>query len=594
MSQKKWTSFEEMYLDLKEDPHFANSIKEASSSGIRELVENIELAKTGKDFFDLTCKLSSIFESLGEESARELYTRTNVYTLVLNATFRNATLIESLLAMLEKDESIADLKKKDKNFEVLVFLNTAISLAFFGVAINYRSINKTSVEFLRKNTTDLLKNILKQKTGEPITFVHLCYFLEKVAWDNRLHLNENYDATFPLKLDGKFLFENLKLSRSFAGVIFTSLLIRPAIEDRFKKVISSFDNDRFSISFALDSIFSTAKELDEKINHYYRTAPQDIVVFFDTFIKKNERNMIFCLTKFCSGFHYQGKGVAFSQIVLNKMKTVPTLEDQLISYTKVKFTAFNKQLVHDDDEWTNKLFLISIKTLAVLNEVKDAHDSKWAVSVAVYELRQWIVEIHEVLNKYYIEDDWEKIKDFLIQENERVEWKSSFFTPLEQEYRDEISEVAISKRLFEKIQKVILAMLNTDGGDLIVGVVENPEAVKRVEAMKFLMKKNGVTFFDVNSELRQQRKTLDHLRLQILENLRQTTDKTTDHFNGLIEFEPVVLRDNDRSISIIRISVGKADKPFFNVRKESGSIWLSLTKRAQGQNIDVDIREHIY
>ena len=593
MSQKKWTSFEEMYLDLKEDPRFASSIKEESSNEVRELVKNIESAQTSKDFFDLTCKLSSLFESLDEESARELYTRTNVYTLVLNATFRNQTLIESLFAVLEKDESIANLKKKDADFEVLVFLNTAISLAFFGIAINYRSINKTSVEFLRKNTTDLLKNILRQQAGKPITFVHLCYFLEKVAWDNRLHFNENYDATFPLKLDSGFLFENLKLSRSFAGIVFTSLVIRPAIEERFKKVISSFDEERFSISFALDSIFNTANELDEKINHYYRTAPKDIVVFFDSFIKKNERNMIFCFTKFCSGFHYQGKGVSFFQIVSNKLKTVPILEHELVSYTKEKFAAFNKQLVYDDDEWTNKLFLISIKTLAVLNEVKDAHDLKWAVSVAIYELRQWIIEVHEVLNKYYIEDDWEKVKDFLTQENEKVEWKSSFFTPLEQEYCDEIAEAAISKRLFEAIQKVILAMLNTDGGNLIVGVVENPEAIKRAEAAKFLMKKNGITFFDINFELRQQRKTLDHLRLQILENLRQTTDKSTDHFNGLIEFEPVVLRDNERSISIIRISVGKANKPFFNVKKESGSIWLSLTKRAQGQNIDVDIREHI-
>ncbi len=593
MSQKKWTSFEEMYLDLKEDPRFADSIKEESSNDIRELVRNIEAAKTSKDFFDLTCRLSSLFESLDEESARELYTQTNVYTLVLNAALRNQAFIEALFAALGKDKSIADLKKKDADFEILVLLNTAISLAFFGIAINYRSINKVSVEFLRKNITDLLKNILRQKTEEPITFVHLCYFLERIAWDNRLHFNENNPATFPIKLDSKFLFENLKLSRSFAGIAFTSLVIRPAIEERFKKIISSFDDDRFSISFALDSIFTTANELDEKINHYYRTAPKDIVVFFDSFIKKNERNMIFCFTKFCSGFHYQGKSVSFFQIVSNKLKTAPVLEYELISYTKEKFAAFNKQLVYDDDEWTNKLFLISIKTLAVLNEVKDARDSKWAVSVAIYELRQWIIEIHEVLNKYYIEDDWEKIKDFLTQENERVEWKSSFFTPLEQEYRDEIAEAAISKRLFEAIQKVILAMLNTDGGNLIVGVVENPEVIKRAEAEKFLMKKNGITFFDINFELRQQRKTLDQLRLQILENLRQTTDKSTDHFNGLLEFEPIVLRDNERSISIIRISVKKAEKPFFNVRKESGSIWLSLTKRAQGQNIDVDIREHI-
>ncbi|MBU6431255.1 MAG: hypothetical protein KGJ58_03385 [Patescibacteria group bacterium] len=76
--------------------------------------------------------------------------------------------------------------------------------------------------------------------------------------------------------------------------------------------------------------------------------------------------------------------------------------------------------------------MISIKTLSILEEVKNAQDSKWIVSVAVYELHQWLSEIHEVLNKYYIEDDWEKIKEYVIQENEKIEWKSSFYIPTEQ------------------------------------------------------------------------------------------------------------------------------------------------------------------
>ncbi|MBU6431254.1 MAG: hypothetical protein KGJ58_03380 [Patescibacteria group bacterium] len=139
--------------------------------------------------------------------------------------------------------------------------------------------NRSNIEFLRKNITDLLKYILKQTPNEKISFINACYFFEKIAWDNRLHYNENYESKFPIKLNDKFLFDNLKTSRSFAGVAFTSLVIRPAIENRFKKIISNFNDEKFSISLSLDYIFKIANELNEKINHYYRNVPKDISIF---------------------------------------------------------------------------------------------------------------------------------------------------------------------------------------------------------------------------------------------------------------------------------------------------------------------------
>ena len=136
-------------------------------------------------------------------------------------------------------------------------------------------------------------------------------------------------------------------------------------------------------------------------------------------------------------------------------------------------------------------------------------------------------------------------------------------------------------------------MLNTDGGTLIVGIVENPDAVKRLEVKEFLFEKNNITFFDVNYEFKKQGKTLDHVRLQILDNLKQITDSSADQFNNLIEFEPIILRNSEQVASIIKISIKKAGRLFLNVKKENNSVWVSLTKRAQGQNVDVDVRKHI-
>jgi len=591
IQNKKWASFEEMYEDLKGDEHFKSSLKTSQISSVSDVIKEIELAKTSKNFFDCTCKLSSIFESMDQKTTDEVYAKTNVYVLVLNASLRNNNFIDSLYDVLSKNKKISDLKKDTSEFQQLILINSVLSLAFLGIALNHKSINKTSIEFLRKNLTDLLRNILIQKHNQYGNFVDLCFFLEKISWDIRLHYNANFDSKFPIKLNDKFLFENLKTSRAFAGVSLASLVIRPAIENKFKNVISKFNNEDFSISFALDDIFQISNELDEKINHYYRNTPKNVSDFFDIFIRNNERNLIFCFKNFCSGFKYQANK-KFADIILNKLNTLPILKKEFVDYTRKNFKAFNKEIVEGDNQWTNKIFLTSLKTISILDEVKNAHDSGWVLNVAIYEFREWISDIHAVLNKYYIEDDWEKIKDLVVLESEKIEWKSSFYTPMEQEYRDDATESGISKRIFSTLTKAILAMLNTDGGNLVVGVVENPDNIKRLELKNYLLKKNGLTFFDVSYELKAQGKTLDNVRLQILENLRRITDRSTEQFNGLIEFEPIMLRNDERVVTVIIISIKKATKLFLNVKKEGDSIWVSLTKRAQGQNVDVDIRNH--
>ncbi|MFA6608333.1 MAG: hypothetical protein WCT07_00235 [Candidatus Paceibacterota bacterium] len=593
---KKWSSFDEMYADLKNEDHYKHFIKKSTAGAITDLIKKIEQAKTSKDFFDCTCILSSIFDGLDEDFTHELYSKTNVYVLVFNATLRNENFIKILIELISKNQKISILQKEESNFDKLIFLNTAVMLAFFGIAIDYKSITKNSIEFLRKNTTDILRNILKHLPAHENNFIKLCFFLEKVAWDVRFHFNQNYDSKFPVKLDDNFLFLNLKTSRSLAGITFLSLIIRPVIENSFKKIINENKGESFNLSKSLDLIYVTSNDLNESIEHYYRNTSKDITSFFDIFIQKNERNLIFFFKKICSGFNYQD-GKNFFEIVSEKAKLATEIKKELSEYSHKNFSAFNnKEITETDNEWTNKIFLISIKTFSVLEEINNAKDTRWSLNVIVHELNQWIVDVHEILNKYYIEDDWDKIKDFVIQENEKIEWKSSFYTPLEQEYRDEETDSSIKKKIFEKILKVILAMLNTEGGTLIVGIVENPEAIKREEIKNLLIVKNGLTFFDIGQEFRIQNKTLDTVRLQILDNLKQITDCTQDKFNSLIEFEPVILRNDNQVVSVIKISIKKSEKQFFNVDKRGSggnSIWISLTKRAQGQNIDVDIRDYI-
>lgn len=591
---KKWASIEEVYSDLRQDSDFMSSAKKSLIDDVNKIIESIESAKTSQDFFFCICRLSSIFESLSFEESKDLYSSTNIYVQALNTALRNPVFLSTLGKVIKTKKNFSEIKKDKILFDELILLNSIISMAFFGIAINYRVISKTSIEFLRKNVTDILKNILKQFNDTEINFVDTCFLLEKIAWDNRLHHNENYDSKFPVKLNDKFLFSNLRTARSFAGIIFTSLIIRPFIEGRFKRVISSLNSsEQFNVSYALDLIYQASNELNEKLGHYYRNAPEDIVSFFNIFIKDNEKNLIYCLRIFCADFHYQGKETKFFQVIENKLKNISYVKKEIVSYMHKNFGVYGQMPDYDDNQWTHKLFLISIKCICLLEEIRYATDRKWVVNASVRELIQWIIDMHEVLNKYYIEDDWDKIKDFVVQENEIIEWKSSFFTPLEQEYISNEIDIDIGRKLFQKILKVILAMLNTDGGVLLIGVVENPASIRRIKLKEHLLIKNGVTFFDINKELKDCGKTLDNIRLQILDNLKQLTDTSADNFNQLFDIEPVTLRNDNQVGTIIKIKIKKSGKYFFNVKKEGGSVWLSLTKRAQGQNIDVDAREYL-
>jgi hypothetical protein len=357
--------------------------------------------------------------------------------------------------------------------------------------------------------------------------------------------------------------------------------------------VTNLENDNVRISVALDSIYRASNDLGEKISHYYRNTPKDIADFFDIFIKNNEKNLIFCLRNFCRGFHFQGSK-KFIDIVFEKNRSAIQIKDDFILYMKNNFIAFNVKNNNEVyDEWTNKLFLISIKSLSVLNEFNYALNKNWALKASVFELNLWINEVHEVLNKYYIDDDWDRIKDYVFLENERIEWKSSFLTSIQQDLLDESMETHNSKKNLDRIIRVIISMMNTDGGIIVVGLVENPNEIKREYVKQYLLKKEGITFFDISSEFKRYFRTLDSIRLEILDRLKNLTNYSTDKFNGLFELEPIILRDENMTITVIKIIVKKSEDFIYNFRKENETVWISLTKRAQGQTIDVDIRNYI-
>lgn len=594
---KKWLSQQEMKDSLIKDGFLRTNEKGSAQddliiSSLYEIIEDTRVAKNSKDFFDATCRLSSLFEKLDSTSLKSIFDTTNLYVLLLTAVFYNPNFQRELILVTETESAVFGKEADDLNFESKVFLNSAVSLAFFSIAAGIFVLRESNISFLRKVLTDSIKVILRNSAGKK-TFANLCFKLEQIAWNHRYHFTDK----FPISLDDKKLFDVLNITRSLSGISFLSLTINPVLADQFSKIAEMTEFEEFSMSKALSAVYGVIHRIEESEKSYYENLTKDIEqllrVFFNTFTRNNERNLLFFLKKISADFHFQ-KDKKFYEIVLQKIAVAESLRQELMIFSKENLSAFQGDMGEVRYEWSNKVLITSLRLLSVLSGINTATDEKWKVSTAVHEFYQWIDDVHNILNKHSIEDDWILVSDYVNQETAQIEWKSSFFSLSRQVFVSKEADLGLGKKIFEKIVKTILGMLNTDGGVLLIGLVENPDEIVREEFLKKTIHKNGKVFFDVGGELKMLGKTLDSVRLQMFDELRNTTDNSPEKFNDLVTLEPILLKDGESVATIIKIIVNKSEKRFYGVKKEgSNAVWISLTMRAQGQTIDVDVRDYL-
>lgn len=601
-TKKKWASLEEMRVELaKQQGSYIDNKKNTLttteytflSSSLFKIVEKVQEAKTSKEFFEATCEVSSLLEKVSLTVLQSIFSGTNLYILLLNAVFRNTKFQEELIEIIEQQRTFTNKRGDSNHLDSKVFLNSGVTLAFFSVAAGISFLKETSIIFIRKNLSDLLIYISHTSSGR-VNFVDICFTLESIIQDGRYHYNDK----FPIVLDYTKLHSTLRVTRSVSGISFNYLAVNSVLSEKFSIINDKIDANEFNLITALLTIHGVIHKIQESEKSYYEYLPKEsttfLGAFFTVFIRSNERNLLFLLKEMSSGFRIEDKK-KFPELILDKINNAEAIRQKLVVFAQENLQAFRVEMGEEKYEWSNKIFIASLRLLSVLSGIKDAKDSRWKVSTAVYEYRQWIDDIHNIINKYSLEDDWGKISNYVDQETSETEWKSTFFTPIGQAFISTEAEIGLGKKLFEATVKAILGMLNTSGGVLLVGLVENPDAIVRDDILKNIIYKNSRAFFDVESELKKIRRTLDSVRVQIFDRLKVVTDETAEKFNDLIDVEPILLKSGNSSATIIKISIKKGDKKFFSVEKKEGGniVWVSLVMRAQGQTLDVDIRDYI-
>lgn len=565
-----------------------------------------DLKKGKQNYYQYLCELSNLLESFKSIKEKKEIIKRGLHIIIIEKVFSEENFIKSLQNTINGDNDFRNTKNYRKlskqeivygkikiNFEDKQILLLEIYVSFIILASIFDEMTIEDVAIFRNKLGLIIKNIQKHQKGN-LTLSDICFQLYEII---NIADKLKYNQRFTLIFDAKFMFQQILIAKYIAGSIFLIVPQNNIFQLSLRSIAKRLNDIKpFSAPYALNTLHNIAFKIDGGIeyfckrykDHHENNKLNDFLSVFQTQDEKNIRYLFLITT---TGFNFKKDGY-FHKSIIEKINASSEEKNKIKKYAEKNLKAFNNKLDNLDSEWSNKIYLLTYKTESVFEELKNAVDEGWKVKVVIRELTIWIDEIYKIMNKYDIEDDWDKIVGLLKQENSKIEWKSTFFTPTQEEFINREVEKRKKKEVLLSIVSAMLGMINTEGGTIIVGLVENPEKILRKEIKESLIIKNDKTFFNVDYELEKYNYDLDTVKRMIQDELYNVTLLTADKFNNIWNIEPLEIKLYDRMAVIYIIKVIKANFLIYNVQKIQGSIWTTLTKRADGKTIKVDPREY--
>ena len=233
-----------------------------------------------------------------------------------------------------------------------------------------------------------------------------------------------------------------------------------------------------------------------------------------------------------------------------------------------------------EGQWGNKSFLNTIKFFSVLDATKNSTDIQWKTDVFLKHLGDWIDDLHDNINYFSELDDYDQISSFLRSgENNEVEFKSTFGLPL-QGYENQSALKGIRADIIDKVAKTILAMANSSGGKIFIGIIEKAGKVNS-DLKTNIVERDGISFLDINFSLKEEKEDFDNKRLALQQVLKNLTKERMDFLDSLFSFRfyKIYIESKKSHIEILTIHIKKANKNIF-IEKDN---WITLPKRLNGR-----------
>lgn len=544
------------------------------------ILENILIkatfAASKQDANDILCEMWHIFNGI-EKNEKLLVVSIKFQINVLQKIFENAE-FQRCLSEVNQDRERMKLENQDlkrlmsdkKYIEKIIILKLFLEIGLFPITFLLTEVDP--VEF-RGAIKSMLRKICCDIGNCRIHTISL--LLAEILKESGAKHKFKFDQFIPF--DG-FHTDLIKVSRLGHSLLVLGIQIE-VIGECFLRISAYEKDNRPNLYLSLKEIHGVTfmcKKTIEAVREF--SIDKEIRQFFSGYIFSNEIVLIAALQSISKGLN-DGN---FNENLLKKIDDIEMELTLLRDLAEKELQAFAGER-SGEYEWANKVYLTTIKTLSAYSAINNAIDIKWKMSVAIRELYIWIDEVNKIINRYLINDDWMELLPFIQGdiENKEIEWKSTFYMSIEGN-----TKIEKNKQLLKSVADTILAMYNSNGGTIIIGLVERPKEVKAV-MKKFLQKKQGYTFFNIEQELEIFKTSLDNVRRDIQELLSKISGSSIGEFDEYWTINPLRIFIQNGNIVVVRIDIKESPAPF--ISSEGSKIFIR--KRIKGRNANIDPRD---
>lgn len=558
---------------------------------INEALDLIYESKNESELFDSLCKIQNFIENNGytylfEEKISDKGERfsiiKNEFTIThISRIFENQYFRKSILSSLKFQKEYGELKNvPEKILRDGSAVNLFVNCSFYFIAAYSKNFKYKNIAFIGKMFWDIIKNLEKDFSYE-FNKVDILNTLESIIFDKQYFFQKD----FCCELDGVSFYNNLKKSRLIIGHYLIDFSIPILLSNSFKKIMSVKANvgSGFSSKDSVNRLQSVLRKyqfLKEgfKFGDLNEDNLREISPFKYYFEIGESKKILFLLNEVVEGLNE-----FTSENILNK---IDNSANELMKIKKYFFENYNifpeyKGPKIEAGQWSNKSFLNTIKLFTLLDVSKNSLSKQWKIDIFLKYFNDWIIDLNDNINYFSELDDYDKISKLLIiSENNLIEYKSTFGLPIQECSCDEES-TKVRRDIMEKIAKTILAMANSEGGNILIGVVEKTDRISE-EIRQKIVSREGFNFFDINLSLKMEKSDFDSKRLTLQQTLKNLTKERLDYLDSLfsMRFYKIYIEDLKSCIEILCIEVIKANKILY-IRKDDS--WISLPKRLNGR-----------
>ena len=578
-----------------------------------EIQKNITSAKNRDTIFDALCHLQSyidnhkddiFFEEITAKDGKLYKKPKNEFTVdCIGLAINTTAFYEHFLLVARHKRDNGELKMTSGTIlESANFINLSLNSSFYLIANLSAKLSQNNIEYLGKVFFSNIK-IIQEHLSYEFDIVEIISVLETVIFDHEFAYTKKYSSKF----DDKNFYSTLKKSRLIIGNYLLDFSIPIIISNAFHRIVKlrAIFKEGFDITKSVNILASTLNKYEFlkngfqiksvlKGNQGYDGELGSFAYYFNT---RESNKILFLVKNVIDGLEYDEKDIesqkTFTDKALIKVSRSGEYLEKIKSFFVKNFSVFAKKAPSNNPgQWSNKSFLNTIKFFSLLEAISKSDDNEWKKKTFLKYFHDWITDVNDNVNFFSNVDDFNEIKNLLSGgENDKVEFKSTFGFPIEG-YETESQLKQIKRDVCDKISDTIIAMANSFGGNIFIGVVEKSDKIKDTQISSHLVRKEGICFLDIRFSLRQENEDLDSKRLTIQQLLSRRTGERMDFLDSLFVFRfyQIYIEEKQDYIRILNIYVKKSPKIIF-LKKDD--IWITMPKRLNGRVEKINPSEEI-